>query len=153
MNETISCAICYEENNPSNALTCCDVNKKLCDDCLNCLRTPQCPYCRNSLPSEVLVNNSYVQSAPTLSSEWTTMLQEELLIDPFNPEYRDSRILRRQIRRMRRRFISEQNRNIPQINRITSRTRRANRRAQRHQLRNSVRLSNRDLDIQFELEL
>lgn len=153
MNETITCAICYEENNPTNALTCCDPNKKLCDDCLNCLRSPQCPYCRDPLPDEVLVNNSYVQSAPTSNSDWTTMLQEELLIDPFDPEYRDSRILRRQIRRIRRRFISEQNRNTPQTNRITSRTRRANRRAERHQLRNSVRLSNRNLDIQFELEL
>jgi hypothetical protein len=153
MNETISCVVCYEDNNPCHALICCDSNKKICSDCINCLRTPQCPYCRQELSDTILSNNTYIHSAPPPTTNWTTMLEEELLINPFDPEFQDSRILRRQIRRMRRRYISEQNRNNPQTNRITSRTRRANRRAERHLLRNSVRLNNRNLDLQFELEL
>ena len=153
MNDTISCVVCYENNNPSYALDCCDSNKKICMECMNCLRTPLCPYCRNELPKTILSNNTYVQSAPSPSSDWTTILHEELLINPYDPEFQDSRILRRQMRRMRRRYISEQNRNIPQNNRITARTRRANRRAERHFLKNSTRLNNRNFDMQFELEL
>ena len=155
MNEANSCVICYEDNNPTNALTCCDYTKKMCNDCLNCLRNPLCPYCREPLSEEMLSNNIHVQSAPTNTSEWTTVLHDELLINPYDPEFQDSRILRRQIRRIRRRFLSEQNRNRNRTNenRITSRTRRSNRRAERHFLRNSVRLNNRRSDLQFELEL
>lgn len=155
MNETNSCVICYENNNPTNALTCCDDNKKICIDCLNCLRSPLCPYCREPLSKEMLANNLHVQSAPANTNEWATMLSNELLINPYDPEFQDSRILRRQIRRMRRRFISEQNRNriTTNQNRISARTRRANRRAERHFLRNSLRLNNRSSDLQFELEL
>ena len=159
MNEPNSCVICYENNNPSNALSCCDNTKKMCDDCLNCLRSPLCPYCREPLSKEMLSSNIHVQSAPTTTTtnDWTTMLHDELLINPYDPEFQDSRILRRQIRRMRRRFLSEQNRNRNRNrtneNRITSRTRRANRRAERHFLRNSVRLNNRNSNLQFELEL
>ena len=131
----------------------------MCDDCLNCLRSPLCPYCRDPLSKEMLSNNIHVQSAPVNTSDWSNMLNDELLINPYDPEFQDSRILRRQIRRMRRRYLSEQNRNRNRNrnreyeNNISSRTRRANRRAERHFLRNSVRLNNRNSDLQFELEL
>ena len=57
---------------------------------------------------------------------------------------------------MRRRFISEQNRNNRNgnnTNRVSTRSRRTQRRQARQQLRNSVRLNNNQFDLQFELEL
>lgn len=151
METSDTCTICYEENNPSNALVCCDSEKKICDDCLNCLRTPFCPYCRSDLTPGMLSKNNFIHSDPTPTTNWASMLYDELLIDPYDPEFRDSRILRRQIRRLRRRFISEQNRNYTNTNRPSARTRRAERKRERRLLRNSVRINNNNL--QFELDL
>ena len=150
-----TCTICYEETQSFHALNCCDADKKICKKCINCLRSPLCPYCRNTLDKGLLENNLHVQSAPETVS-WTSFMEDELLINPYDPEFSDSRILRRQIRRMRRRFLSEQNRynrNRNNTNRVSTRSRRAQRRQARQQLRNSVRLNNNQFDLQFELEL
>ena len=153
-----TCTICYEETHSYHALNCCDVDKKICSNCMNCLRSPLCPYCRNVLDEGLLINNihvQHVQSAPETVS-WASFMENELLINPYDPEFADSRILRRQIRRMRRRFISEQNRNNRNgnnTNRVSTRSRRTQRRQARQQLRNSVRLNNNQFDLQFELEL
>tara|TARA_A100001015_G_scaffold115353_1_gene128080 strand:+ start:4313 stop:4606 length:294 start_codon:yes stop_codon:yes gene_type:complete len=96
-----------------------------------------------------------VKSAPETIS-WTSFIHDELLINPYDPEFADSRILRRQIRRIRRRFLSEQNRNNRNrnnTNRVSTRSRRAERRQARQQLRNSFRLNNNQFDLQFELDL
>ncbi len=150
-----TCTICYEETDSFHALSCCDVDKKICSNCINCLRSPLCPYCRNTLDEGLLVNNLHVKSAPETIS-WTSFIHDELLINPYDPEFADSRILRRQIRRIRRRFLSEQNRNNRNrnnTNRVSTRSRRAERRQARQQLRNSVRLNNNQFDLQFELDL
>tara|TARA_B000000609_G_C24172598_1_gene351425 strand:+ start:1703 stop:2179 length:477 start_codon:yes stop_codon:yes gene_type:complete len=158
MNHCETCTICFEETNSFHALNCCDAEKKICLNCINCLRSPQCPYCREQLCEELFINNSYVRSAPQ-QSDWSLFVEEEFLINPYDPEFIDSRILRRQMRRVRRRFLSEQNRIIrnrntnQNSNRASARTRRQQRKQARQQLRNSLRLNNNTFDIQFELEL
>jgi hypothetical protein len=87
----------------------------------------------------------------TENNNFYSFVQSEMLIDPFAPEYRDSRILRRQVRRMRRRFLSEYARNRP-----SARERRTQRRRERHVLRESlseiVNLYNNDIEI-FDIEI
>tara|TARA_B100000902_G_C27296125_1_gene910036 strand:+ start:1010 stop:1294 length:285 start_codon:yes stop_codon:yes gene_type:complete len=85
------------------------------------------------------------------SMNFYNFVQSEMLVDPFAPEYRDSRILRRQVRRIRRRFLSEHSRNRP-----SARERRTQRKRERHQLRQSlseiVDLYNNDMEI-FDIEI
>jgi len=80
-----------------------------------------------------------------------SLLQSELLVDPFDPEFQDSRILRRQVRRIRRRFISEHSRNRPSArDRRTERKR--ERRFLRQQLNDLTHAYNHNQTI-FDIEL
>ena len=146
------CDICYDDCRNVIALDCCNKSKKVCKDCLGCLRSYTCPYCRQPLPDNVTCNMNVPRSLPNLeTSNFYNYVQDEMLIDPFAPEYRDSRILRRQVRRIRRRFLSEHVRNRP-----SARERRTQRRRERHALRQSlseiVNLYNNDMEI-FDIEI
>ena len=154
MNEPEACDICYDDCRNVITLDCCNKSKKVCKTCLGCLRSPLCPYCRKTLPEDVLCNMNVSRSLPNEESntlEFNSLLQSELLVDPFDPEFQDSRILRRQIRRIRRRFLSEHTRNRP-----TARDRRTERRRTRHHMRQSLneitQIYNREQTI-FDIEL
>lgn len=98
------CNICYIEKEDLNILECCKNTKKICNECLDCLTRPICPYCRQSLPTN-LTKNIEPSSCPNYTmSNWMSNESRYLLIDPNSQEYSDSRILRRQIRRMRRNY-------------------------------------------------
>jgi len=84
-------------------------------------------------------------------SGFYSMVQSELLVDPFDPEYQDSRILRRQVRRIRRRFLSEHNRNRPSA-RDRRTERRRERRSMRQQLNNIANAYNENHAI-FNMDL
>lgn len=145
------CNICYEEKNNNKIITlsCCKNTKKICYDCISCLTTHICPYCRKILPENIsfMIYKNNINNQVTLSSsapaeiisqenindQWNTFIENEYLIDPFADYYhnRDSRILRRQIRQLRKRFLhqslSRQQTNVQ---------RRQNRRDERQNLRN-----------------
>ena len=105
MNDLEACDICYDDCRNVVALDCCNKSKKVCKDCLSCLRSLTCPYCRQPLPDNVTCNMNVSRSHPEQESmNFYNFVQSEMLVDPFAPEYRDSRILRRQVRRIRRRF-------------------------------------------------
>lgn len=115
------CNICYEIYNDSNDLinlTCCNNSKNICINCIECLTTPICPYCRKPLHHECMKylneNLSRVtQSAPayyterTISYSWNDFLEDEYIINPYY--YEDSRRLRRQIRRLRYEYNQRRN--------------------------------------------
>ena len=151
MTDLQDCDICYDECRNVIALDCCNKSKKVCKECLGCLRSLTCPYCRQPLPDNVTCNMTVSRSYPTENISFYNFVQDEMLIDPFSPEFRDSRILRRQVRRIRRRFLSEYARNRP-----SARERRTQRRRERHALRQSlseiVNLYNNDMEI-FDIEI
>ena len=154
MSELENCDICYDDCHNVITLDCCNKSKKICKDCLSCLRKPTCPYCRKTLPEDVLSNMIVVRSLPnedTNQPGFYSLLQSELLVDPFDPEFQDSRILRRQVRRIRRRFISEHSRNRPSArDRRTERKR--ERRFLRQQLNDLTHAYNHNQTI-FDIEL
>ena len=134
MTDLQDCDICYDECRDVVALDCCNKSKKVCKECLGCLRSLTCPYCRQPLPGNVTCNMNVSRSYPESDNvSFYNYIQNEMLVDPFAPEYRDSRILRRQVRRIRRRFLSEHTRNRP-----SARERRTQRRRERHVLRKSL---------------
>ena len=104
------CDICYIEKGDLNTLECCKNTKKICNECIECLKTPICPYCRQSLPLEL--KKSFGPSSCPADfgmSNWMNNESRYMLIDPYDPEYEDSRVLRRQIRRMRRNYYRTRN--------------------------------------------
>jgi len=136
----MDCCICYEViEDPSNILLmkCCNNSKQICIDCINCLRTPLCPYCRSELPSELLQQNKNIsQSMPQSYNEtWDHFIDSEFIINPYL--YDDSRRLRRQMRRLRYEYLQRQTRNNPL--RLTSRERREIRRQNRQSIRQQLR--------------
>ena len=152
MTEKEACDICYDDCRDVITLDCCNKSKKVCKECLGCLQSLTCPYCRQPLPDNVTCNMNVVRSQPNQESmNFHNFVQSEMLVDPFAPEYRDSRILRRQVRRIRRRFLSENARNRP-----SARERRSQRRRERHIMRESlseiVNLYNNDMGV-FDLEI
>ena len=56
MNNKENCDICYDDCYNVIALECCNKSKKVCKDCLGCLRSLTCPYCRQPLPDDVAFN-------------------------------------------------------------------------------------------------
>lgn len=137
-----NCDICYENSNDNFILQCCNGSKQICVECVSCLTKYICPYCRKELPEyicEIIGNNNINKyntlsvSAPETSHNngWHTFIENEYLIDPFADYYhnRDSRILRRRMRQLRKRYLE---RNLTR-NRDDNYTQ--TRRQQRHNLR------------------
>ena len=107
------CNICYEENKLLS-LDCCQNTKKICYQCLGCLKSPLCPWCRRELPDSIFPEQRKPSSCPTSYSDWFSQETRYLLINPYDPELRDSRILRRTMRNIRRNYNREQNSNSSQ---------------------------------------
>tara|TARA_B100000963_G_scaffold219251_1_gene191195 strand:- start:3858 stop:4469 length:612 start_codon:yes stop_codon:yes gene_type:complete len=115
------CDICYEDYNKIIELDCCNGSKKICVECISCLTHFICPYCRQNLPEEICEQitknnitkyNTISSSAPEVSSnmitnDWENFIHNEYLIDPFTDYYhnRESRILRRRLRQLRKRYL------------------------------------------------
>ena len=125
------CNICYEENKLLS-LECCQNTKKICYQCLGCLKSPLCPWCRRELPDNAFPENKKPSSCPNSYSDWFSQETSYLLINPYDPELRDSRILRRAIRNIRREYNRNNNSNSRRENR-------QQRRNNRHNLRNLTR--------------
>lgn len=155
------CCICYEATDASNMIImkCCNNSKQICVDCINCLRTPLCPYCRTPLNEELLQQNkNIVRSLPhsytyqNTNLGFDSFLQDEYYINPN--QYNDSRRLRRQIRRLRYEYLQQQTRNNPY--RLTSRQRREERRNNRQSIRQQLRdyqnNYNHDDDFRYEVQ-
>lgn len=125
------CNICYEENKLLS-LKCCQDTKKICYQCLGCLKSPLCPWCRRELPDSIFPDLKKPSSCPISYSDWLSEESSYLLINPYDPELRDSRILRRTMRNIRRNYQRSQNSN-------SARENRQYRRNNRHNLRNLTR--------------
>ena len=109
--EDVHCDICYDnecETSPLIVLKCCNNSKKICIKCVNCLKTPICPYCRNPLDSScvpfmnedvVILSTSEPITITTSFLSWENFLSQENIIEPSL--YDDSRRMRRMMRRLR----------------------------------------------------
>ena len=135
-----ACDICYEDYGKIIQLDCCNGSKKICLECVSCLTRYICPYCRQDLPEELcqqITNNNIKKyntnistSAPAASNElirndWESFIHNEYLIDPFTDYYhnRESRILRRRMRQLRKRYLETNINNRDQNNYTESRRR------------------------------
>ena len=129
----IICNICYEENKLLS-LDCCQNTKKICFQCLGCLKSPLCPWCRQELPDNIFPKSKKPSSCPDSYSEWLNEETSYLLINPYDPELRDSRILRRTMRNIRRNYHRQTNSNSNSVHENRQR-----RRNERRQLRDLTR--------------
>lgn len=103
INNIDNCNICYEFSEII-ILQCCNGTKHICNNCLECLKKPICPWCRQDLTEELIkkqmINSSDVDS-------YNNYLEVEtgyLLINPYDSEFYDSKILRKTMRNIRNRF-------------------------------------------------
>ena len=114
---TSECSICYEQQmSDSIPLSCCDESKVVCFECISCLKTYICPYCRQNLPDDICIMiykknksliQSYSNSAPVANTNWDYFIENEYLIDPYSFSHElNSKILRKKMREMRKRFLS-----------------------------------------------
>ena len=165
-----NCDICYEDND-TLLLECCNNSKKICYSCISCLTKYICPYCRQELPEDVckiiykninkeirsfseppryshligdMNTNMYSRSYnENIDNSWFLFIESENLIDPYSDYFsnRDSRILRRQMRKLRKRYMKTDNyRTRTEIfNESRKEMRRRNRRNIRTNLNNITR--------------
>ena len=147
------CDICYEKSESILSLDCCNGSKHICPECISCLTTFICPYCRQKLPENISRNitisniqrynaNQLSASAPEHNeilspqqSGWNEFVHNEYLIDPFADYYhnRESRILRRRMRQLRKRYLETHSMNhINNSSDVNRESRRHRRRSLRH---------------------
>lgn len=93
----MECNICYF-NYPIDdffVLQCCK-NNNVCKQCINLLTTPLCPFCRTKISE--LSDKRMAYSYPNTSH----IPNLDYFINPYDDTYIDSRILRRQMKRLRK---------------------------------------------------
>lgn len=106
------CEICYVDSN-TIYLDCCHKSKKICYQCLGCLKVPICPWCRQILPINLQTEKMQIsQSCPESYDDYLASEIQYLFINPYDPEYQDSRILRRSLRNIRHNYHQRSNRNL-----------------------------------------
>lgn len=143
------CDICYENCSSLIKLSCCNSSKSICIDCVSCLKTYICPYCRQELPDEVAFmifqrNKLRVQEYSTSLpadifrgnvGSWEYFIENEYLIDPTLACYsHDSKVLRRKIRELRKVFMHKKG--MCDISDMTRNSRyKQSRRRRRHSIR------------------
>jgi hypothetical protein len=93
----MECNICYFDypHNDFFVLQCCK-NNNVCKQCINLLITPLCPFCRTIISE--LSDKRMAYSYPTNSH----ISNNDYFINPYDDTYIDSRILRRQMKRIRK---------------------------------------------------
>jgi hypothetical protein len=94
----MDCGICYFTFSDSEffQLTCCK-NNNVCSQCINLLTTALCPFCRARIPSlpDKRLAISYQENVSIAYSP-------NFRINPLDDNFLDSRILRRQMKRIRK---------------------------------------------------
>ena len=155
------CEICYVDSN-TIYLDCCHKSKKICFTCLNCLKVPICPWCRQTLPVNLQTEKMQIsQSCPESYDDYLESEIQYLLINPNDPEYQDSRVLRRALRNIRHNYYRHSSRNIRSLNYFRQANRQSNRQRHRqqtqHQLNQITQEYNDELidleDTIFRIEL
>jgi hypothetical protein len=142
------CDICYDNECDDSSLIilkCCNNSKKICIKCVNCLKTPICPYCRKPLDSscvpfmneDVLLSSSEPTTNTTSFLSWENFLTQENIIDPSL--YDDSRRMRRMMRRLRYQYRQINTINLVHNHGISREQRRNYHRRQRENNRNIAR--------------
>lgn len=96
------CAICYYDTSSSDFydMQCCK-NNRICRHCIELLTVPLCPFCRTRIQGLPEKMENQFRGAISLGGghEDSPIL---LFVNPMDDMYIDSRILRRQIKRLRK---------------------------------------------------
>ena len=96
----MDCGICYFTFPIQDffQLECCK-NNNVCRQCIELLTNPLCPYCRAHIPSLSGKRLAVSYQDTTISSP---RVYQPFQLDPMDDIYTDSRILRRQMKRLRK---------------------------------------------------
>ncbi len=154
MDDIITCDICYYNNKLLYELSCCNNTKKICQDCLDSLQRRYCPYCREKLDDNLFTQKGISRSLPERFT-WDDYFAQEMEthIEEYSSNLeQNSRILRRQVNRMRRRYLTEINTRNRLGNTLTSRERRDSNRRSRRQLRNYSRNVRNRININNDID-
>ncbi len=142
------CDICYDDTCDDSLLiilNCCNDSKKICIKCVNCLKTPICPYCRKPLDSscvpfmneDAILSSSEPTTRTTSFLSWENFLSQENIIDPSL--YDDSRRMRRIMRRLQYQYRQINTRTSTNMNTLTRGQRKNYNRRQRENNKNIAR--------------
>ena len=147
------CEICYVDNN-TIYLDCCHRSKKICYQCLDCLKVPICPWCRQTLPVNLQTKTMQIsQSCPESYDDYLASEIRYLLINPYDPDYQDSRILRRALRNIRHNYHHRSNRNLRLQNNYRQQTNQSYRQINRRQNRQQTRQQLNQISNDYNNEL
>lgn len=104
------CGICFYEvaREKFFDLVCCGNNNRMCKYCLELLLVPLCPFCRTRIPG-LPDKEDAMQFRGAISLDSYTLLPPMYALNPMDDSYVDSRILRRQMKRLRK--LQERERN------------------------------------------
>ena len=103
MEKEFECPICYDDDDQQHIITCEKCDHKICLKCYESLKDESCPFCRYSF--SLFHNNNQTQN--NIQNNQQTIYSSSYP-PPSNPfitlnDWNNSRILRRQIRRERKR--------------------------------------------------
>jgi hypothetical protein len=97
------CGICFYEvaQEKFHPLECCQNRNRMCNYCLELLIVPLCPFCRTRIPG-LPDKEDPQQFRGAVSLDSYSLLPPLYVLNPLDDSYLDSRILRRQMKRLRK---------------------------------------------------
>lgn len=152
---TEECKICYYEFLSSEfyELRCCRNHNRVCRHCIDLLIVPLCPFCRTRI--EGLPDRSpQFRGATSLDSSdiWNASNFDSSFhfVNPMDDSYLDSRILRRQMKRLRK--LQERERQADQNRRINTTFNETIREKKKKDLQQQIREEQEIFDMEQEEE-
>ena len=144
------CGICFYEVSLDkfHELPCCQNRNRMCKYCLELLIVPLCPFCRTRIPGLADKEDpSRFRGGVSLDSY--TMLPPMYALNPLDDSYLDSRILRRQMKRLRK--LQERERGA-EANRRTNSLYNERRRREQQQARDDIQEEIKEGLEMFEMD-
>jgi len=145
------CGICFYEVSVEKFfdLPCCQNRNRMCKYCLELLLVPLCPFCRTRIPG-LPDREDPTRFRGGVSLDAYTLLPPMHVLNPLDDSYVDSRILRRQMKRLRK--LQERERHND-TNRRTNYIMNERRRQEQHpQRRNEIQEQIREDLEMFQME-
>ena len=153
------CGICFYEVVVEKFfdLPCCQNRNRMCQYCLELLLVPLCPFCRTKIPG-LPEREDPNRFRGGVSLDAYTLLPPMYSLNPMDDSYTDSRILRRQMKRLRK--LQERERQAEanrQINALLGERRRREqqqqqqrRRTLQEQIQEEKELFDMDMDMDID---
>jgi len=145
------CGICFYEVSTEKFydLPCCQNRNRMCKYCLELLVVPLCPFCRTRIPGLPDREDPH-RFRGGVSLDTYTVIPPLYFLNPLDDSYLDSRILRRQMKRLRK--LQERERHA-EANRRINYTMNEQRRRQQQQQQQQHRRNAIQQQIREEMEI